>query len=306
MKIRCLIGAVLIGISAAWAQQNREEHVEINATTRQYLIHVPPHYSTQQKYPLVMIFHGGGGNNKQIQQYMGMDAIADREGFITVYPQGLNKQWNDGREFKPEISHNDDVEFVKAMLQKLQQQYSIDTQRVFATGISNGGFFSIYLSYKLNEQLLAVAPVCASIPQRIFDEFWPKQPISVLLINGTQDPLVPYEGGEVGNRLTGSRGRCTSTEQTVERYRAINQTNQAPLVENIPNRTNADGCTAVSYTYHNNQNHTTIKLLKVINGGHTLPGGRPYLPKIIIGNVCDDFDGNETIWQFFKECVVRL
>ena len=269
---------------------------------REYIIHLPVNYKNSERLPLMLVFHGGGGNSKQIQRYMGMDAIADRENFIAVYPNGINKQWNDAREFKESITANDDVQFIDQLLDSMQKNYSIDPGRVFATGISNGGFFSIYLSYKLSQRLLAIAPVCASIPQRIFPDFYPANPVSVLLMNGTNDPLVPYNGGTVGNKMTGDRGQCTATDSTIKRYIAVNGTKETPVIEKLPDNNKRDECTAMKYTYPGGRNDTRVCLVKVENGGHTLPGGSPYLPRMIVGRVCNDFKGNEMIWEFFKSC----
>ncbi|MEI9958020.1 MAG: alpha/beta hydrolase-fold protein [Ferruginibacter sp.] len=192
MKKLLLLINILCCNMAAIAQQNIDGTILIANTKRVYTIHLPANYKNGTALPLVLIFHGGGGNYKQMQRYMAMDDIADKENFITVYPNGINKQWNDGREFKESIAANDDVQFITQLLDSLQKNYSIDKKRVFATGISNGGFFSIYLSYKLSERFTAIAPVCANIPQKIFAEFYPAKPISILLMNGTADPLVPY------------------------------------------------------------------------------------------------------------------
>lgn len=284
------------------AQQNIDAALYVNNVKREYIIHLPPGYTKDQSLPLVMVFHGGGGNSRQIQRYMGMDAIADRENFIAVYPNGIGKQWNDGRDFKESIAANDDAQFVSQLLDSMQKNHSIDNKRVFATGISNGGFFSIYLSYKLSDRLLAIAPVCASIPERIYPGFYPKNPVSVLIMNGTADPLVPYNGGAVGNSRMGDRGRCTSTDSTLQRYISITKVNPTAVVEAIPDRNKRDGCIATSYTYTGGRNDTRVCLVKIKYGGHTLPGGSPYLPKMIIGRVCNDFEGNEMIWEFFKSC----
>ncbi|MEP6675649.1 MAG: PHB depolymerase family esterase [Ferruginibacter sp.] len=305
-KVLIIAAVFILKNNTAFAQQNIEGRFNLNNVTREYMLHLPTDYSASKQLPLVMIFHGGGGNAKQMQRYMKMDAIADRESFITVYPQGINKQWNDGREFKASISENDDVQFISQLLDSLKLYYAVDMKKVFATGISNGGFFSIYLSYKLSDRFLAVAPVCASIPQRIDDEFRPAVPVSFLLINGTKDPLVPYNGGEVGNKLTGNRGGCTSTEKTIKKYLAIDGITSAAVTENIPDENKTDNCTAVKYTYRNESNGTNVTLIKIINGGHALPGGSQYLPKIIIGKVCKDFDANEIIWEFFKDRPLRL
>ena len=292
-------------IASAMAQKNTEGIITVGTTKREYLVHLPVNYKAGTALPLVMVFHGGGGNYKQMQRYMGMDAIADKDNFITVYPNGVNKQWNDGREFKESITANDDVQFINQLLDTLLQQYTIDKKRVFATGISNGGFFSIYLSYKLSNRLLAVAPVCASIPEKIFDAFYPAQPVSVLIMNGTADPLVPYQGGRVGNGFTGGRGNCTSTDSTLQRYIAVDHTSLTPVITNFADIDTKDQCTATQYLYNGGAANSRVCLVKITNGGHTLPGAGQYLPKFIVGRVCNDFKGTEIVWGFFKGCTSR-
>ena len=296
--ITFLLAAVTI------AQRNIEGIINVGTLHRVYLVHLPANYKVNTPLPLVMIFHGGGGNYKQMQRYMAMDAIADKENFITVYPNGINKQWNDGREFKESIAANDDVQFINHLLDTLQKTYAVDKKRVFATGILNGGFFSIYLSYKLASRLLAIAPVCASIPEKIFSEFYPAQPVSILLINGTADPLVPYQGGRVGNGFTGGRGNCTSTDSTIQRFITVNRAAVTPVITSLPDTDTKDECTATQYLY-NSTGNSKVCLIKINNGGHTLPGGGQYLPKFIVGRVCNDFKGNEMVWRFFKGCASR-
>jgi len=305
MKKLLLLITVLHLTTSVIAQQNIEGAILIANTKRVYAIHLPAAYKNGTALPLMLIFHGGGGNYKQMQRYMNMDDIADKENFITVYPGGINKQWNDGREFKESIAASDDVQFITQLLDSLQKYYSIDKKRVFATGISNGGFFSIYLSYKLSERFAAVAPVCASIPQKIFAGFYPANPISILLINGTADPLVPYNGGPVGNRLIGSRGNCTATDSTLQRYLNIDHIITKPVITSLADADKNDQCTATQYLYSGGSNNTTVCLIKIINGGHTLPGGGQYLPKFMVGRVCNDFKGNEIIWNFFKGCLPK-
>ncbi len=293
--ILCLAGI-------APAREDIDGTILVGNTQREYVLHLPKNYKAGKVMPLVMIFHGGGGNHKQVQRYIGMDSIADKENFITVYPNGINKQWNDGRKFNESISANDDVQFINRLLDTLVKNYAIDSSRIFATGISNGGFFSIYLSYKMSKRLLAVAPVCASIPERLWKEFYLSKPVSILIMNGTKDPLVKYAGGPVGNKLTGERGYSMHTDSTVQRYIMVNHTATTPITEYIPDKNKRDQCTAVKYLYTGGLNNTKVCLVKINNGGHTLPGASQYLPKFIIGRVCNDFNGNEMIWEFFKGC----
>jgi polyhydroxybutyrate depolymerase len=303
MRASIFLVVSTLAAQLCFGQRNLPHTLFLDGVERDYIVHLPKGYNDNRKLPVVLIFHGGGGTDKQMQGYMKMDPIADRDSFITVYPKGLNKQWNDGREFKASVGANDDVRFIDQLLDTLINYYAVDTNRIFATGISNGGFFSIYLSYKLANRLLAVAPVCASIPERIFNEFNPSRPVSIMIMNGTEDPLVPYNGGSVGNKLTGSRGNCTSTDKTVERYVAINNTNTTPVKEAIPDNNKRDDCIATKYSYNSRNNNSTVILVKITGGGHTLPGGIQYLPKFIVGKVCKDFEGNEMIWEFFKGCI---
>ncbi|MBS1510127.1 MAG: hypothetical protein JST86_04755 [Bacteroidetes bacterium] len=301
-KIIVIITTAFI-CSAAYAQQDIDATLTINNTKRQYLVHLPTGYTAQTPLPAVLIFHGGGGNYKQMQRYMHMDDIADKEHFITIYPNGIDKQWNDGREFKASIAANDDVAFINQLLDSVQQRYTIDAKRIFATGISNGGFFSVYVSWKLTNRLLAVAPVCATIPEKIFPSFFPAKPISVLLINGTGDPIVPYNGGSVGNKLIGGRGNCMSTDSTIQRYLTGNHITGTAVITQLPDTDTKDQCTATQYMY--NGSNVKVCLVKITNGGHALPGGSQYLPKFIIGKVCNDFKAETMIWNFFKSCTPR-
>jgi polyhydroxybutyrate depolymerase len=139
------------------AQTDINAAIEVNQTRREYIVHLPPGYSKEKPLPLVMVFHGGGGNSKQMQRHLQMDEVANKEQFITVYPNAVNKNWNDGREIKEAITNNDDVQFVSQMLDSIQKMYAVDVQRVFSTGISNGGFFSVFLSLKLSNRLKAIA-----------------------------------------------------------------------------------------------------------------------------------------------------
>lgn len=284
--------------------QNISGHFTVDGLDRNYIIHLPPTYG-HFELPVVFVLHGGGGNAAQVQRYMGMDQIADYENFITVYPQGINKQWNDGREFREGISSHDDVHFISDLMDTLALRYKCDTGRFFATGISNGGFFSIYLSWKLSNRLLAVAPVCANIPALLRATFHPAPPVSVLLINGTADPLVPYNGGTVGNRLIGDRGRCIATDSTVAIYLQAAGITAPATVAVIPDTNKKDGCTAKSFTYSSADQQLKVQLVRIENGGHALPGASQYLPRMVIGNVCNDFNGAEMIWNFFKSCPRR-
>jgi polyhydroxybutyrate depolymerase len=171
--------------------------------------------------------------------------------------------------------------------------------------ISNGGFFSIYLAYRLSDKILAIAPVTANIPENMKDIYKTEYPVSVLLINGTNDPLVKYNGGAVGYGKDGfKRGRSLPTDESIKIWQGNYDCSANPVVEDIPDKDNDDDCTAKKYTYSCKDN-TNVILIKIEGGGHTWPGASRNLPKLLVGTICRDFNATEVIWEFFKSRQTR-
>ena len=250
--------------------------------------------------------HGGGGDAKGTMKMTGFNDIADRERFIVVYPDGQDKQWRDGRIGEKLPKRYDDVKFISYLIDTLAAKYSINAKRVFATGISNGGFMSFYLAYKLSDKILAVAPVCANIPENLKDEYKLINPTSMMMINGTDDKLVKYDGGRVGfGKFITDRGNSVSTDESIAVWQKQLGCNMEPGKENITDSDKDDDCYAEKYIYSSCLNSTQLILIKIVGGGHTWPSGPQYLPKIIVGNVCRDFDASEVIWEFFKSVKTR-
>ncbi len=266
--------------------------ITVNKITRSFRVFVPTNLPKDKKTPLVFVFHGGGSDAINIENYTGFSDLAEREKFIAVYPDGIDKNWNDGRE----LVQTDDLAFVKAMLDVLINEYNIDEKRIFSTGVSNGGFFSNYIAANLSENFAAIAPIVGGIAEPFATKFAPKEPVSVFIIQGTADPINPYDGGEI----KGNRGKTISTDKTIELWTKKNQTANSFTKATLPDIDKTDGCTVETYLWKDGKNGTEVKLYKEIGGGHTLAGAKQYLPKFIIGNVCRDFDAKEAIWEFFK------
>jgi polyhydroxybutyrate depolymerase len=290
--------SVLTNTSCVFGQRIRFQSnavvktITVNGTARSFRVFVPTNLPKEKKNPLVFVFHGGGSDAIDIENYTGFSVLAEREKFIAVYPDGIDKNWNDGRE----LVQTDDLAFVKAMLDLLVKEYGIDEKRIFSTGISNGGFFSNYIAANLSDKFAAIAPVVGGIAEPFAPKFAPKEPISVFIIQGTEDPLVPYNGGQVAK----NRGRTISTDQTIELWTKHNQTAKSFTKAALPDTDKTDGCTVETYLWSGGKNGTEVKFYKEIGGGHTFASAKQYLPKFIIGNVCRDFDAKEVIWDFFK------
>ncbi|MBI5402077.1 MAG: esterase [Ignavibacteriae bacterium] len=280
--------------------QTKDCTITIDGLERTYLLHLPEKTASFYNLPLVFVFHGGGGTGKLIMNETGFNKLSDRDRFIAVYPDGLYRAWNDGREKKEKGEMKDDVKFISRLIDTIYKQYNIDTSRIFATGISNGGFFSFYLAYKLSNKFLAIAPVCANIPKNLKDFYKPENPVSLMLINGTEDPLVKYEGGKVGFRFGKSRGKSLSTDESISIFKKLDKCSDKAKTEDIPDVISDDECYATKYTYSGGINNTDVILIKITNGGHTWSGGTQYLPKKLVGNLCKDFKAEDVIWGFFK------
>lgn len=291
--------ALSILAQPASALQSVERTLTVDGRDRTYHLHVPA--SHRSPAPLVFVFHGGGGQGSGIERTAGFDEIADREGFIVAYPDGIDRSWNDGRTEAPLQGalrkQIDDLAFVRAMLTDIPTVAAIDAKRIFATGMSNGGIFSEYLAAKLSDKFAAIAPVAGGIADPFYKEFAPANPVSVLAINGTRDPLVPFNGGNV---TRAGRGKVISVNDAMHLWVVRDGTSAEPQTGMLPDADPTDGCRVSWKKWTGGKNGTEVWLYAEEGAGHTWPGRAPNLPKAIVGTVCRDFDASETAWSFFK------
>jgi polyhydroxybutyrate depolymerase len=270
---------------------------------RTYHIYLPPSYNPALKTPLVIVLHGGGGSGQKMQKLSGLNPKADKYGFIVVYPDGIDRNWNDGRKIDNYRAHRDnidDVGFISAMIDALARNYAIEPQRIYVTGASNGAMMSMRLACELSGKIRAVAPVIGSMPEDLMSDCSPARSIPILMINGTEDPLVPWEGGFVhfGRRKL---GRILSVPDTVEFWRSQNGCSQKPAITWEPDRDPDDGTRVRKTLYQPCKHGADVVLYEVQGGGHTWPGRYQYLPEFIIGRTSRDIDGTDVILDFFDQ-----
>jgi polyhydroxybutyrate depolymerase len=307
--MRIIAGAALIGLSlqgtaVVFAQTAAEQPVERvlhhAGAARSYLAYAPPASRSRSALPPVLIvLHGGGGRARQIMAFTRFNSIAEREGFVVLYPQGIDRSWNDGREFQGRDTNRDDVGFLLAMLNDLEGQgIGLDRAAVGVTGISNGGFMAMRMACEAAGEIVGIAAVTATMPAEIGTRCRPARPVPVLVINGTDDPLVPYQGGLV--RAFGrNRGVIWSTARTVGFWANVNGCSGVARTVALPDRDPSDGTITIRHDYQSCP-RTPVTLLEVKGGGHTWPGASQYLPIALIGQVSRDFDASEVILSFFK------
>lgn len=277
------------------------ETIQVNGITRTYLLHTPPSPKKRRRMPLVLVFHGGGTPPQRMVRYTGMSEIGDREGFIVVYPQGTNNYWNDGREKAPQA---DDVAFIRVLIGHLKKNLTIDHRRIYAAGFSNGGIFTQRLACELSGTIASIASLAASMPANFSSQCKPTAPISVLIIHGTDDPLVPYLGGQLSAAST-IGGSVWSVEHTIKYWAAHNRCPGKPATNALPDKNANDNTRVRSEKYLGCSAKTNVVLYIVEGGGHTWPGANQYLPERVIGRTSMDLNGSEVIWDFFKQRSIK-
>jgi polyhydroxybutyrate depolymerase len=269
-----------------------QEHLNVGGVDRTYFLHIPESLANGRPAPLVLVFHGGGGHASTMPNFTHFDALADREGFLVAYPESLNKSWNDTRGLSPA----DDVGFIRALIAELQRVHHVDPKRVYATGISNGGFFSNRLACDLTDKLAAIAAVAATMPESLVPVCKPSAPISVMFMHGSKDPLVHINGDPVLR----DRGVAVSLAQAEEFWRKWDGTSSSPAVENLPDRAH-DGTSVRREAYAGGKQGTEVVVYTIEGGGHTWPGGPQYLPAFLVGKASHNLDATPAIWEFFKK-----
>ncbi|MGD2247480.1 MAG: alpha/beta fold hydrolase [Candidatus Methanofastidiosia archaeon] len=275
----------------------------VDGITRTYSINVPRACTESVPVPLVIALHGGGGSSNNMANLTAFNAVSDTYGFIVVYPNGIENHWNDGRnleKYKTQKDDIDDVHFISVLIDVICEQYTIDKNSIYVTGISNGAMMSCRIACELSEKIAAIAMVVGSMPAHLVDTCAPASPVSVLLIAGTNDPLVPFEGGEI--TLGGQKyGEVKSMYDTVHYWVEHNGCSETPEVTWLPDINPDDGCRVRRDIYTNGKNGTEVMFYCIEGGGHTWPGGPQYAAVRIIGKTCYDFDASEIIWRFFDE-----
>jgi polyhydroxybutyrate depolymerase len=305
MKIYMLSALLLFycGVKAAAEKGiNVSETLVHENVKREYYIHLPPGFRKDKPAPLVIALHGGGGRGSLLDRNTGgtLSAAADKRGVVLVFPDGIDRKWCDGRsETLKRGKIYDDVGFISGIIDEMVKNYGIDRKRVYVTGISNGGFMSIRLAMDLSEKIAAAAPVAAQISKAI-EKKRPKLPVSIMIINGTKDPIVPFNGGHIRLfRLGRSRGEILSTAASIEIFRSYNGCGKTPEIIKVKDKDPKDGTKVEIEKYTGGKLGTEVILVKVIGGGHTWPGGRQNLRPGIVGGLCRDINASEMIIDFF-------
>jgi polyhydroxybutyrate depolymerase len=284
------------------------ETIEVDGLTRTYRTYVPQ--GLAKGAPLVVVMHGSGENGAQmrIETGYGFDRLADEHHFAVAYPNAHEHggDWNacgtvgDVRANGPGI---DDVRFLTGVVDKLVSEIGIDPRRVFAAGSSRGGFMAFRLALDVPSRFRAVAAVSANVHTPDNFKCKPAQTgtSSVMIMNGTEDPLVPFDGGNVS--LFGfsyKYGKVMSSRQSGQYFADLNHIAGAPAT----NETNVADGVRVEHVLWRNDSNVEVELVAIHGGGHGIP--QPYrrrpriLGPLLLGPSLREPNGPDVIWAFFE------
>lgn len=272
----------------AHTQVNIEGTITHDDLQREYRLFVPSVYTGQSPVPLVFNFHGYGSSALQQQFYTLFDAVADTANFLIVYPQGTddaigNPHFNVGFANGSTV---DDVGFTVALIDSLSAEYNIDQNRIYSTGMSNGGFMSYHLACLLSDRIAAIASVTGSMTSLTLDNCNPQRPVPVMQIHGTQDPIVPYNGSN----------NFLSMDELISHWVEHNNCTTTPAVNNVPDINISDQSTAQYYVYRDGDNGANVEFFRIEGGGHSWPGS-----SITYGVTNRDINASEEVWRFFSK-----
>jgi len=250
-----------------------------NNVNREYLLHIPENYDPNNSHPIVFNFHGYGGTATDHMYSADLRSIADTAGFILVYPQGLlldgSPHWNIAENGGDNKSNSDDFGFVTSLINELQSEYNVDTDRIYACGYSNGAGFSFSVACHL-DQFAAMASISGLMSDWALVNCDPPKPVGVMIIHGTSDDTRPYSG--INDYLL-------SVDEEIQFWTDFNDTDSIPQINNFN-----DGNTIEHFKYDNGTNGSSVELYKINNGYHVwfdfLHNGK---------------NTNQLIWNFFSK-----
>ena len=271
--------------------------IHVGGIERTFVFHAPvalPHHAA-----LLIAFHGSGETGEAFRRrtQSAFDQLADVNGFVVVYPDGFGRHWDDCRRaasYSARTLHIDDVGFVRALIGHFQEALDIDPQQVFAVGHSNGAQMSLRLALEMPDEIRAVAAIGASLPTpENLDCHLTGQPVSVLVMNGTADPINPYDGGRVTIFGFGNRGTVLSSEDTALYFASLTGASTAPITERV---SAGGGSLWVGRSTWEGLAGAEVVLDTIHGGGHVVPQ-RHLISRL--GRTDSNFDGPAEIWSFF-------
>lgn len=257
--------------------------------SRTYYLHTPKSYNRDHPMPLVLVFHGDNGSGRSISKVTRFNTLADEQGFVVAYPNAIDQKWSLRNTSSRKV---DDVAFVNALIDHLEQIRNIDRKKIYATGFSKGAILTQALACEQPNKIAAFASVAGSLPARL-ESNCQSRPVSMLAINGTNDLSVHYQGDNPNKQ-----GGLISIPAMVNFWREHDQCPSKTSVPRTP--TSSDIPRLETYRYSDCRGGSEISELLVVDGGHMWPGGLSSDPNLQKFNSKLGLNASQTIWKFFQ------
>lgn len=254
--------------------------VKVNDTVRQFTLYASSKITPDEKVPLLLNFHGSGMTAIEHMLYTKTNELAENKGFIVVYPQGITNDWNVGFE-QDYNTGTADVEFIKILIEKLVKNYPIDSSKIYATGLSRGGFFVQRLVVELPGQLKGFVSVGAPMPSEVKKRITTSEAIKAMYVHGTQDQIV---------NINGKNDAYLSVDECITYWKSRNKIQGTPTSKTIDV---ADDATSVTIT-----DYGIVADVRIENGGHTWPGADPFNVGFPLGKTTQDLSFNTLLFNF--------
>lgn len=286
--------SLILAVAPAFAQTIVVDSFLHGGVYRSYRIYIPAINDGVKKVPLVFNLHGLGSNSIEQEAYGDFRTIADTADFIIVSPNGSNviftiKGWNTFNGIGTGI---DDLGFISRLLDTVAAKYPVNTNKVYATGMSNGGFMSYELACFMSKRITAIASVTGSMTEERRIKCDAKHATPIMQIHGTADNTVGYDGT---NYLSTTPG-FTHIDSLMQYWVKFNGCGTSALKTTVPNSSTTDGCTAEHYIWSGGKESSSVEFFKIINGEHTWPGAA-----ITTGVTNQYFNASAEIWRFFNQ-----
>ncbi len=269
------------------------------AVPRSYVTYVPPRYDPAEPMPLVLALHGRPGTGSSFAYITDLNPVAAENGFIVVYPDGLNYEWNyTGDLWGVPGYDQDDVYFLRSLISDLGQMLNIDQARLYVTGFSNGGFMTQRLACEAPHQFAAFAAVGSTMYYSVSALCEGTAPAPMLLMHGTEDLSIPWEG--VTNGVAGQY-ISLSVVDTMGFWVLHNGCDTQSQFAEIPVTGNSPGTQVVRHTFSGCSAGAEVVFYVIAGGGHNWPGVPGRISEEIAGNVNMDINAGQVIWEFFAQ-----
>ncbi|MBK7174128.1 MAG: hypothetical protein IPH84_13025 [Bacteroidales bacterium] len=246
-----------------------------------------PKEPSVQGFPLIVDLHGANGKAWNLMQGNHFNTMASREGFIHLMPQALQGSYNGETLFQWNahfIFPWDDAAYLGYLVEIMKHEYSVDSSRLYLTGMSNGGFMTFFAAVHSMTKWAAIAPIAGLISNNVFSDYTPGRSIPLCYMHGTDDPVVPYNGSP-------------STQDIIDFWVANNQCGPIPEITQLPDINSQDESTVTLYVYPGFSGQSEVRLYKINGGGHSIPGIEPGANR--------DINAYEEIWSFFSRHQVQ-